>query len=72
MNYQLTESEEKHGLGSALLGMGPLLRPQRRRIVAAGVALVASSLLNLSGPALAGYAIDHYLVAQDYAGVLRC
>lgn len=72
MNYQLTESKEKQGLGSALLGMGPLLRPQRRRIIAAGVALVASSLLNLSGPALAGYAIDHYLVAQDYPGVLRC
>lgn len=72
MNYHLTESKDGPGLGAALGGLWPLVRDQRGKLIAASLALFSSALLNLSGPALAGYAIDHFVATHDYPGVLRC
>ena len=75
MNYQLNSDIESKlrgwKMGPALAGLWPLLRDQRGRLVVAALALVGSSFFNLSGPALAGYAIDHYVSQGNYAGVLR-
>lgn len=52
--------------------MNELLRPEKANLLKATVALLVTSLLNLSGPAILAYAIDTYLAVGDYDGVLRC
>jgi ATP-binding cassette, subfamily B, bacterial len=73
MNYQLTESGSSRvqnwkGIG----GLWDLLRDQHARIGLALLALVGSTLFNLSCPTLIGYAIDHFLVAGQYTRILQC
>jgi ATP-binding cassette subfamily B protein len=48
-----------------------LLRPFRFRIVGAGVCVVVSTLIQLAGPALAGYAVDHGIGDDDLATLNR-
>jgi ATP-binding cassette, subfamily B, bacterial len=43
----------------------PLLRPVRGRYLAAGAAVMASTLITLSGPALVRYAVDAGIKKQD-------
>jgi ATP-binding cassette, subfamily B, bacterial len=42
-----------------------LLRPFRLRIVAAALCVIVSTLIQLAGPALAGYAVDHGIRNHD-------
>ena len=51
--------------------MNELLAPERRAITLAAVAILLTSALNLSAPAVLAHAIDGPLTARDYAGVLR-
>ena len=57
---------------SSPLQLWPLLRLERGYLWRASIALLLNAGLNLSAPALLGYAIDHYVAAGDYPGVLRC
>lgn len=52
--------------------MNDLLLAERSTLVKATVALIVTSLLSLSAPAVLAYAIDTYLAVGDYDGVLRC
>ena len=45
--------------------IGPILRPQRRRIVAAGLAMVGATLVSLSAPLLVKVAIDRGIAKHD-------
>lgn len=54
------------------LSLWPLVKPERRILTWAAAAVLTNAALNLSAPALLGYAIDHYVVAGDYPMVLRC
>ena len=66
MNYALNKPQ-KSGLKKLL----PLLSQERGKIVLAVIAILVNAGINLSGPALVGYAIDHYVQTGDYAGLLR-
>jgi ATP-binding cassette, subfamily B, bacterial len=46
--------------------IGPLLRPQRRLIVAAVVAMIGSTVVSLAAPLLAKFAIDHGIRHRDF------
>jgi len=70
MKYSLSHSQTVNRM-AALAEMRPLLHEERWRLLGAFLVMLTSSVLNLSGPALAGYAIDHPLARGDYAGVLR-
>jgi ABC-type multidrug transport system fused ATPase/permease subunit len=52
--------------------MNKLLTAERSNFIRATAALLVTSFLNLSTPAILAYAIDTYLAAGDYQGVLRC
>jgi hypothetical protein len=43
----------------------PLLRPVRARYLGAGAAVMASTLITLSGPALVRYAVDAGIKKHD-------
>jgi ATP-binding cassette subfamily B protein len=48
-----------------------LLRPWRRRIAGAALCVVLSTLIQLAGPALAGYAVDHGIRRHDRSALDR-
>jgi ATP-binding cassette subfamily B protein len=48
-----------------------LLRPHRFRIAAAALCVIISTLIQLAGPALAGYAVDHGIENHDLATLNR-
>jgi ATP-binding cassette, subfamily B, bacterial len=52
--------------------MNKLLKPEKTNLIKASAALLITSLLSLSAPAILAYAIDTYLAVGDYNGVLRC
>jgi ATP-binding cassette subfamily B protein len=72
MNYNLNKPGEK-AKSSALLAakkLWPLVVEERKIVIVALVAVVVNSLLNLVAPRLIGTAIDTYVMAGDYHGVL--
>lgn len=52
--------------------MNSLIGPDRTKLARALAAILFTSTLNLAGPALLGWGIDHPLARGDFAGVLRC
>lgn len=52
--------------------MNRLLVAERSTLIRASVALIVTSLLNLSAPAVLAHAIDEYLAVGDFDGVLWC
>ena len=52
--------------------MNKLLLVEKNNLVKATIALLITSALGLSAPAVLAYAVDTYLTAGDYQGVLRC
>jgi ATP-binding cassette subfamily B protein len=52
--------------------MNRLLLAEKANLVKAATALLITSVLTLSAPAILAYAIDTYLSVGDYKGVLRC
>lgn len=76
-NYTLSfeESEsvsKKSGSAkSAFKKMLPLLLLEKRGVITAFIATLLTSALILTGPLLIGYAIDTYIVQDNYDGVLR-
>jgi ATP-binding cassette subfamily B protein len=71
MNYRLDQTQPGPAR-EALRRLWPLLRPQRMSLALAGLAMILNTGLTLSGPALTGYAIDHYVTGHDLPGLLRC
>lgn len=75
MNYALNKpdasSAPKTSKRKGLKTLFPFLKGDRWSIVVALVALLINSGINLVGPALVAYAIDHDVANKDYAGILR-
>jgi len=73
MNYNLNDASLPQQKSSTLQSLGKLLRlvtEERGRLLLALLAILANSGLNLLGPFLIGYSIDHYIMHKDYHGVL--
>ncbi len=66
MNYTLNKTHAQAGLKKLL----PLLRKDRLSMAFAMIIILINSAVNLSGPLLVGYAVDHYIVTGQYSGVL--
>ena len=69
-----------HGMGpvvraqdarGTLLRLWGYLRRHGRQLVVAGLLVLFTSVLGLSGPYLLGYAIDRYILVGDLAGLAR-
>lgn len=72
MNYDLNKSNAstKTSIWRAAKKLWPLMAEEKQIIIIAFIAVIANSLLNLSAPRLIAHAIDTYLVARNYYGVL--
>jgi ATP-binding cassette subfamily B protein len=55
---------------ASLRRLAPLLRPERRSIAIACVAVVSSSVLGLLGPLIIAHTVDRYISQGDFSGVL--
>lgn len=72
MNYGLNNSEkESASKKSNWKTLLPYLKTDRLKIAGALVALVVNSGINLLGPFLIGYTIDHHILKGDLQGTLR-
>lgn len=74
MNYNLfdiqaAEKNRKSG-ASALKKLIQLVSGEKRNLILAFIAIIINSGLNLLGPLLIGYAIDHYVQTKQMHGVL--
>lgn len=56
---------------STLARLAHYLRPYAGHLILVAVLVVASTLLNLSGPILLGRAIDHHVIPKDLPGLTR-
>lgn len=73
MNYNLnalSEQQQKTSAYTALKGLLRLIAHEKNNLVLATVAIVLNAMLNLLGPFLIGYAIDHYIAQKQYHGLL--
>jgi ATP-binding cassette subfamily B protein len=72
-NYSLedlTKAAPKSTMKSAFRKMRPLLRKEKKGIVIAVVAVLANAVFNLVGPLGIGYAIDKYVIPNDFPGLV--
>lgn len=73
MNYRLNElfdQEKKESTVAGLKKLFHLIAHEKRNLILAFIAILVNSSLNLVGPLLIGYAIDHYVVTKQYHGLL--
>jgi ATP-binding cassette subfamily B protein len=74
MNYDLNQETDKMaGKLPVLVSLRKLIKiisGERRNLIIAFSAIFLNAGLNLAGPYLVGYTIDHYVQAKDYQGVL--
>src|SRR5690606_26679679 len=73
MNYRLNELfdlQKKESTLSGLKNLFRLIAHERRNLIVAFIAILVNAALNLVGPLLIGYAIDHYVVTKQYHGLL--
>ncbi len=73
MNYRLNElfdSKEKESTIAGLKKLFQLIAHEKRNLIVAFIAILVNAALNLVGPLLIGYAIDHYVVTKQYHGLL--
>lgn len=71
MNYALNKSKSTADTKRGFAKLLPLLKQDRSRIALAVVAILLNAGINLTGPILVGYAIDHHVQSGDYAGILQ-
>lgn len=74
MNYALNDGKgtaKPASAFSALVKLWPLLRNEKGTLALAFTAILLNAGLNLLAPLLIGYAIDTYIQAQNFPGVLR-
>ena len=74
MNYNLNQNisrkEQKKSTFTALKKLLGLMTSERKILIFAFVAIIIYAGLNLMGPVLIGYTIDHYVQTKQYHGVL--
>jgi ATP-binding cassette subfamily B protein len=73
MNYnlnKLSEQEQKTSTFVALKSLLKLIAHERSKLLMALVAILVNSGLNLLGPFVIGYTIDHYVQHKNFDGVL--
>lgn len=74
MNYNLNIEEEhskKKGLGlKTLLNLVGNMVEEKPMLYKASVAMILTAALNLTGPFMIGYAVDHYIQTGQYRGLL--
>jgi ATP-binding cassette subfamily B protein len=74
MNYNLNQhigkEEQKKSTITVLKKLLDLIREERKNIFTAFGIILVSSALNLMGPYLIGYTIDHYVQTKQFHGVL--
>lgn len=72
MDYSLSQIEGKEPKNTlkAWATMWPLLRGEKKGLAVAFVTVILNAVLTLLGPLVVGFAIDRYVVAGNYAGVL--
>ncbi len=74
MNYNLNnpsgEKRQKPSATGAVKKLWPLISVEKKIIAAALIAVVINSLLNLFAPMLIAHAIDTFIPAKNYQGVL--
>lgn len=73
MNYSLNTTKDQQGKTSALAAakkLWPLLASEKGIIIAALVAVVLNSLVNLFAPRLIAHVVDTFLPVKDYHHVL--
>jgi ATP-binding cassette subfamily B protein len=73
MNYNLNKYTEKDHRTSnyvAFRNLLQLISGEKKNLVVALSAIIINSTLNLLGPFLTGYAIDHYVQNKQYHGLL--
>lgn len=74
MNYNLNQhigkEEQKKSTLTVLKKLLALIKEERRNIIIAFCIIFVSSALNLTGPYLIGYTIDHYVQTSQFKGVL--
>src|SRR5690606_22296188 len=73
MNYRLNELFDQKKKESTLAGLKKLFQliaHEKRNLIVAFIAILVNASLNLVGPLLIGYAIDHYVVTKQYHGLL--
>ncbi len=72
MNYSLQPSEtsKKTDLWRSVKALWSLLAEETKVIIVAFIAVIASSVVNLVAPRLIAHAIDTFVLAREYRGVL--
>jgi len=74
MNYDLNQAPDptarKSSVLSSLRKLITIISGERSNLIKAFVAIFLNAGLNLLGPYLVGYTIDHYVQVKDYHGVL--
>lgn len=73
MNYNLnTEKEEKvkRPVFRDLMGLLEVAGDEKKTIVFALLLMLVNTGINLSGPLIVGYTIDHYIQTKQFSGVL--
>ncbi|HNP21150.1 MAG TPA: ABC transporter ATP-binding protein [Panacibacter sp.] len=73
MNYNLNEiaaTQQKKSTMGGLRKLLLLIKEENKNLLMALAAILTNAGLNLLGPFIIGYVIDHYVVKKDYNGVL--
>jgi ATP-binding cassette subfamily B protein len=72
MNYNLSkpDNSQKTSTWQAVKKMLPLLIEEKNIMIAAFIAVLINSLVNLVAPRLIAHTIDTYIIQRDYHGVL--
>jgi ATP-binding cassette subfamily B protein len=73
MSYNLNEipdKKQKVSTFSALKSLLQLIAHEKRNILIATLFILLNSIINLGGPLIIGYTIDHYVQTKQYHGVL--
>jgi ATP-binding cassette subfamily B protein len=71
MNYTLNTTKEKASAFAALRKLLPLLRPDRKRLIASLIAIIVNSGLTLLAPLLIGLAVNHYIITKELPGLMK-
>lgn len=74
MNYNLNQEKsakvKKQPVVASLRKLVSIISGERRNIILAFAAILVNAALNLLGPYIVGYTIDHYVTVKDYHGIL--
>jgi len=73
MNYNLNadkENKEKKPVFQEIKSLLNVAAAEKKKLIIALLIMLVNTALNLSGPLLIGYAIDHFIQTKEYNGLL--